>query len=583
MKGMRLKYLILILFVFIVSITACSDWSIDTEEGYQIILVEDANLLKDEKDVLFIDARSITEYKAGNIHRSINIPVEEIEEYMLEQSIDKLKVIIIFGQTITDSEEAAKILVDLGYSNVKIFGGYEDWPYDVQSNGKVLPPPMESKEIIHESSSTVMEDAELEIAYFNVFGKSSISNLVDWYMQSHENNYSFDIVVSEFRGVDDFQKRINNDDMPDIILLDKQSMDLLVSPYEWIEKGYIEDITRYFEEDSSYNDTDYFVGISEAGSVDGKRYMVPLALRTSYWLVENEAKENSRLQLIDEEASATNVLNALLNQYYDNSNWDNQISEVRYSYSMSADYGLVLYELLEQTDALDVNWTDRCVSVDDETFKSVVEYVKVQKNLASQQEVWNSNMETALSTGSFVLSNAHPTQTLFHLNSITSMNEDNFLDLIMLPSNESGNEYALSVSALGMISSDSTHKDEAFEVIRAMMDISTNDWMNLYLNSVIQDIPIRIDRNEELIDSYSLDNQDSVLIYGNSYSAIPLNLEQREKLKNYYYSVRKIYVIDSTIYNSCNNTFRLILDEETYSSSLSEILCNEIQEYISYE
>ena len=125
--------------------------------------------------------------------------------------------------------------------------------------------------------------------------------------------------------------------------------------------------------------------------------------------------------------------------------------------------------------------------------------------------------------------------------------------------------------------------EEAFEVIRAMMDISIDDWTNVYLNSVMQDIPIRIDRNEELIDSYSLVNHNNVLVYGNSYSAIPLNFEQGERLKTYYHNVRKIYVIDSIIYNSYNNTFRLILGEETYSSSFSEILRNEIQEYINNE
>jgi rhodanese-related sulfurtransferase len=84
-----------------------------------------------KKDVLFIDARDESDYLAGHITGSLNIPFEDFDNHKqkLEQ-IPKEKPIVIYcaGTECDLSPLLANLLFEQGYKQVYVFfGGWVEW------------------------------------------------------------------------------------------------------------------------------------------------------------------------------------------------------------------------------------------------------------------------------------------------------------------------------------------------------------------------------------------------------------------------------------------------------------------------
>ena len=59
------------------------------------------------------------------------IPNEVIADEAEKTLKDKDQLILVYCRSGRRSKEAAQKLVDLGYTNVKEFGGINDWPYQI--------------------------------------------------------------------------------------------------------------------------------------------------------------------------------------------------------------------------------------------------------------------------------------------------------------------------------------------------------------------------------------------------------------------------------------------------------------------
>ena len=62
---------------------------------------------------------------------AIVISHEQIKEKAEQVLTDKDQLILVYCRSGRRSKLAAQDLVDLGYTNVKEFGGIIDWPYEV--------------------------------------------------------------------------------------------------------------------------------------------------------------------------------------------------------------------------------------------------------------------------------------------------------------------------------------------------------------------------------------------------------------------------------------------------------------------
>ena len=126
------KLMILLLAVSL--LTACGQ-EIENEQGavYANITAEEAKQIMDsEEGYIILDVRRQEEYDEGHIPGAIVISHEEIEEKAEEVLTDKDQLILVYCRSGRRSKIAAEALAELGYTNIKEFGGIIDWPYEVE-------------------------------------------------------------------------------------------------------------------------------------------------------------------------------------------------------------------------------------------------------------------------------------------------------------------------------------------------------------------------------------------------------------------------------------------------------------------
>lgn len=83
------------------------------------------------EEVITLDVRTVEEYGQGHIEGAQLLPLDTIQAGELGTIPDKDQVILIYCRSGNRSGQAAKILVDAGYTNIYDFGGINDWPYEL--------------------------------------------------------------------------------------------------------------------------------------------------------------------------------------------------------------------------------------------------------------------------------------------------------------------------------------------------------------------------------------------------------------------------------------------------------------------
>ena len=130
MKKVKGLIIMLLISLSLFGMTAC-----DGENGkastYEQITAEQAKTIMDtEKDYVIIDARTEEEFAEGHIENAILIPEYEIANRAEKELPNKEQLILVYCRSGRRSKIASEELVNLGYINVKEFGGIIDWPYE---------------------------------------------------------------------------------------------------------------------------------------------------------------------------------------------------------------------------------------------------------------------------------------------------------------------------------------------------------------------------------------------------------------------------------------------------------------------
>ena len=103
------------------------------ESVYMNITAEEAKvLMESETGYIILDVREQDEYDAGHIPGAILIPYTRIEEEASEKLTDKDQLILVYCRSGRRSKIAADALVEVGYTNIREFGGILDWPYEIE-------------------------------------------------------------------------------------------------------------------------------------------------------------------------------------------------------------------------------------------------------------------------------------------------------------------------------------------------------------------------------------------------------------------------------------------------------------------
>ena len=138
----RAIMVILITGVLAGVLTACGNRSDNTEtvqeeamkgEYHKITAEEAKNRMDSDDTIIILDVRTQEEYEESHIPGAILIPNESIGTEKQEQLPDMDQEILVYCRSGNRSAQAAKKLVEAGYTQIYDFGGIMDWPYETES------------------------------------------------------------------------------------------------------------------------------------------------------------------------------------------------------------------------------------------------------------------------------------------------------------------------------------------------------------------------------------------------------------------------------------------------------------------
>ena len=130
MRKIVCKVLSALLCIF--SFVGCNQKETTMKNTYeQITPAEAKGIMDTEQNYIILDVRTEEEFAEGHIKDAILIPDYEITEKAESVLMDKEQQILVYCRSGRRSKNAASQLVELGYSNVKEFGGIIDWPYEI--------------------------------------------------------------------------------------------------------------------------------------------------------------------------------------------------------------------------------------------------------------------------------------------------------------------------------------------------------------------------------------------------------------------------------------------------------------------
>ena len=101
------------------------------KNSYEQITPAEAKEIMDTQDgYVILDVRTQEEFDEAHIDGALLIPDYEIADKAESVLKDKGQLILVYCRSGRRSKLAAEELVELGYTNVKEFGGIIDWPYE---------------------------------------------------------------------------------------------------------------------------------------------------------------------------------------------------------------------------------------------------------------------------------------------------------------------------------------------------------------------------------------------------------------------------------------------------------------------
>lgn len=129
-----MKKILILFLLMLMLLSACGQTTQNSQEAvFMNITAEEAKEIMDSSEgYILLDVRTQEEYDESHIPGAVLIPNTEIEDRAEEELPDKEQLILVYCRSGNRSKKAAEILVKLGYTNIREFGGIMDWPYEVE-------------------------------------------------------------------------------------------------------------------------------------------------------------------------------------------------------------------------------------------------------------------------------------------------------------------------------------------------------------------------------------------------------------------------------------------------------------------
>ena len=124
----RIIIAVSVVLMLISLLVGCNDDN--NKSAYEQITPAEAKALMDsEEGYIILDVRTPEEFAERHIEGAILIPDYAIGEKAESILTDKDQLILVYCRSGRRSKNAANELATLGYTNIKEFGGINDWKY----------------------------------------------------------------------------------------------------------------------------------------------------------------------------------------------------------------------------------------------------------------------------------------------------------------------------------------------------------------------------------------------------------------------------------------------------------------------
>lgn len=116
------------IFLLLLLLAGCTKQTHQEKNYRQVSAKEAITMMKEEKNYLIIDVRTLEEFTDKHIPDAINIPNENIGTEEILELHNKDQLIFVYCRSGNRSKQASEKLVALGYTNIVEFGGINSWP-----------------------------------------------------------------------------------------------------------------------------------------------------------------------------------------------------------------------------------------------------------------------------------------------------------------------------------------------------------------------------------------------------------------------------------------------------------------------
>lgn len=128
-----MKKIVILLLSVMGMLTACAQAAQTGPVSYVSITAQEAkHLMQTQSGYIILDVRTQAEFDEKHIPGAVLIPDSQISARAERELPDKDQLILVYCRSGRRSKNASAILAELGYTNIREFGGIIDWPYETE-------------------------------------------------------------------------------------------------------------------------------------------------------------------------------------------------------------------------------------------------------------------------------------------------------------------------------------------------------------------------------------------------------------------------------------------------------------------
>ena len=140
------------------------------------LTAEEAKARMDSGDpVTVVDVRTAQEYEDGHIEGALLLPNEEIGTTPPALLPDKDAEILLYCRSGNRTQQAAKKLTAMGYTNVYDFGGILDWPYETVTGAFVVPEDLRQPGVLEGFTSEDLSGNAVDDSIFDGYAVTMVN------------------------------------------------------------------------------------------------------------------------------------------------------------------------------------------------------------------------------------------------------------------------------------------------------------------------------------------------------------------------------------------------------------------------